>query len=39
VHPAPEDFLQWAQSRFEESRKRCNHLLKILRTRGTQGED
>jgi len=39
VHPAPDDFLQWAQSRFEESRKRCNHLLKILRSTGTQDED
>ena len=31
VHPDPEDFLDWAKGRFEETRKRCNHLLKVLR--------
>jgi len=31
VHPDPKDFLDWAQGRFEETRKRCNHLLKVLR--------
>lgn len=31
VHPLPDDLLQWANTRFENTRKRCNHLLKTLR--------
>ncbi|HSQ42828.1 MAG TPA: DUF4954 family protein [Fibrobacteraceae bacterium] len=31
VHPVPAELQAWAQQRFEEARRRCNHLLKILR--------
>ena len=32
VHPEPEDFLIWAQQRLEDTRKRCNTMLKALRS-------
>lgn len=31
VHPKDQDFLQWTQQSFEDTRKRCNLILKTLR--------
>jgi len=31
VHPVDQEFLSWTQQRFEETRKRCNLILRTLR--------
>lgn len=31
VHPVDQDFLNWSQQRFEDTRKRCNLILRTLR--------